>query len=76
MPRHCVAAGCDTKSGMDYSLYGFLQDEVLRKKWVRQLNAKDVTGKVQRRVRSCALNTLKTTALLQRVSVIVKQWAF
>ena len=36
MPIRCVAAGCDTKSGMGYSLHGFLrQDEVLRRKWVR-----------------------------------------
>ena len=35
MPRCCVATGCDTKSGMGYSLHGFPQDEVLRKKWVR-----------------------------------------
>ena len=34
MPRHCVAAGCDTKTGMGYSLHGFPQDEVLQKKWV------------------------------------------
>ena len=69
MPRRCAAAGCDTKSGMGYSLHGFPQDEVLRKKWVRAVKRKEVTGKVLRRVRSCALNTLKTTALLQRVSV-------
>ena len=35
MPRRCVAADCNTKSGMGYSLHGFPQDEVLRKKWVR-----------------------------------------
>ena len=35
MSKHCVAAGCDTKSGMGYSLHGFPQDEVLQKKWVR-----------------------------------------
>ena len=34
MSKRCVAAGCDTKSGMGYSLHGFPQDEVLRKKWV------------------------------------------
>ena len=34
MPRRCVAAGCDTKSGMGYSLHGFPQNEALRKKWV------------------------------------------
>ena len=35
MPRRCVAAGCDTKSGMSYSLHGFSQNEELQKKWVR-----------------------------------------
>ena len=35
MPRCCVAAGCNTKNGMGYSLHGFPQDEALRKKWVR-----------------------------------------
>ena len=34
MPRRYVAAGCDTKSGMGYSLPGFPQDEVLQKKCV------------------------------------------
>ena len=60
MPRRCVAAGCNTKSGMGYSLHGFPQDEVLRKKWVRA-GKRQRTGKVLRRVLSCALNTLKTT---------------
>ena len=35
MPRRCVAAGCNTKSGMGYSLHGFPQDKALRKKWVQ-----------------------------------------
>ena len=35
MPRRCVAVDCNTKSGMGYSLHGFPQDKVLRKKWVR-----------------------------------------
>ena len=35
MPRRCTAAGCDTRSGLGYSLHGFPQDEVVRKKWVR-----------------------------------------
>ena len=35
MPRRCVAAGCDTKSGMGHSLHGFPQNEELRKKWIR-----------------------------------------
>ena len=35
MPRHCVTAGCDTKSGMGYSLHGFSQDEALQKKWIQ-----------------------------------------
>ena len=35
MPRRCVAAGCDTKSGMGYSLHLFPQNEELRKKWIR-----------------------------------------
>ena len=35
MPRCCVAASCDAKSGMGYSLHGFPQDNVLRKKWVQ-----------------------------------------
>ena len=34
MPRHCITAGCDTKSGMGYSLHGFPQNEELWKKWV------------------------------------------
>ena len=64
MPRHCVAASCDTKSEMGYSLHGFPQNEVLQNKWVRVVNAKEVTGKVHRWVHICALNTLKSTALI------------
>ena len=40
MPRHYVAAGCDTKGGMGYSLHGFPQDKVLQKKWVQAVNCK------------------------------------
>ena len=31
MPRRCMAAGCDTKSEMGYSLHGFPRDKVLQK---------------------------------------------
>ena len=41
-----------------------------------ELNAKEVTGKVHCQVHSYALNTLTITALLQRVSTIVKKWTF
>ena len=34
MPRRCVAAGCNTTSGMGYSLHSFTKDETLRRKWV------------------------------------------
>ena len=34
MPRHCVAAGCDTTSGMGYSLHSFPKDETVRKRWI------------------------------------------
>ena len=34
IPRCCVAAGCDTKSGICYSLHGFLQNNELQKKRV------------------------------------------
>ena len=37
MPKRCVAAGCDTKSGMGYRLHGFPQDEPLQKKWVQEV---------------------------------------
>ena len=33
MPRRCVAAGCDTVSGMGYSLHSFPKDDTMRKKW-------------------------------------------
>ena len=33
MPRRCVAAGCDTVSGMGYSLHSFPKDETTRRKW-------------------------------------------
>ena len=33
MPRCCVAAGCDTVSGMGYSLHSFPKDETTRRKW-------------------------------------------
>ena len=35
MPRHCVAAGCNTKSGEGYSLHGFPREQDLHAKWVR-----------------------------------------
>ena len=35
MPRHCVAAGCNTSSGEGYSLHAFSRDEDLRKKWTK-----------------------------------------
>ena len=31
MPRRCVAAGCDTISGMGYSLHSFPKDDTMRK---------------------------------------------
>ena len=34
MPRHCVAAGCNTVSGMGYSLHSFPKDETLKRKWI------------------------------------------
>ena len=34
MPRRCIAAGCDTTSGMGYSLHSFPKDETLRRKWI------------------------------------------
>ena len=33
MPRCCVAAECDTVSGMGYSLHSFPKDETTRRKW-------------------------------------------
>ena len=35
MPRRCVAAGCNTKSGEGYSLHGFPREQDLHAKWVR-----------------------------------------
>lgn len=35
MPRRCVAAGCNTTSGLGYSLHGFPRDQSLRAKWIR-----------------------------------------
>ena len=35
MPRHCVAAGCNTKSGEGYSLHVFPREQDLHAKWVR-----------------------------------------
>ena len=35
MPRHCVAAGCNKKSGEGYSLHGFPHEQDLHAKWVR-----------------------------------------
>ena len=35
MPRHCVAAGCDSVGGKGCSLYKFLHDEMIRKKWIK-----------------------------------------
>ena len=34
MPRRCVAAGCNTTSGMGYSLHSFPKDETVRKRWI------------------------------------------
>ena len=34
MPRRCIAAGCNTSSGMGYSLHSFPKDETLRRKWI------------------------------------------
>ena len=34
MPRRCIAAGCNTTSGMGYSLHSFPKDETLRRKWI------------------------------------------
>ena len=33
MPRCCVAAGCNTVSGMGYNLHSFPKDETMRRKW-------------------------------------------
>ena len=35
MPRHCIAAGCNTATGEGYSLHEFPRDEALRAKWVQ-----------------------------------------
>ena len=35
MPRRCVAAGCNTKSGEGYSLHGFPLEQDLHAKWVQ-----------------------------------------
>ena len=35
MPRKCVAADCNTVSGMGYSLHGWPCDEGVRSKWTR-----------------------------------------
>ena len=35
MPRRCVAAGYNTKSGKEYSLHGFPREQDLHAKWVR-----------------------------------------
>ena len=35
MPRHCIAAGCDSVGGKGCSLHKFPQDEVIRKKWIK-----------------------------------------
>ena len=35
MPRRCVAAGCNTKSGEGYSLHGFPREQDLHAKWVQ-----------------------------------------
>ena len=35
MPRHCVAAGCDSVGRKGCGLHKFPQDEVIRKKWIK-----------------------------------------
>ena len=35
MPRHCIAAGCDSVGGKGCSLHKFPQDEAIRKKWIK-----------------------------------------
>ena len=34
MLKRCIAAGCNTTSGMGYSLHPFLKHKNLRKKWI------------------------------------------
>ena len=34
MPRCCITVGCNTSSGMGYSLHSFPKDKTLRRKWI------------------------------------------
>ena len=53
MPRRCIAAGCDTKSEMRYSLHSFSQNKELQKRWVRAVNDEEATGMAHCRVQCC-----------------------
>ena len=35
MPKHCIAARCDSVGRKGYSLHKFNQDETIRKKWIK-----------------------------------------
>ena len=35
MPRHCIAASCDSVDKKGCSLYKYPQDEAIRKKWIK-----------------------------------------
>ena len=58
MPRHCVAVGCDTKSGMGYRLHRFPKTRAEKEMG----RGKEVTA---------FLNTSKTIVSLQRVFAII-----
>ena len=44
MPRHCVAAGCDTISCMGYSLHSFPKDNTMRRKWTSAVKRQRVNS--------------------------------
>ena len=73
MPRRCVAADCDAKSGMATAYTDFPKTRSCERNGFEQLSDKEATGMAHRQVHSCVRNSSKTTASLQRVSDIVSR---
>ena len=63
MPRHCVAAGCDSVSEKEYSFHKYSKDKPVLWRWVNAGKRNGVAGMAHPQILSCASGILKMTVI-------------
>ena len=71
MPIRCIAAGCDDKSGMRCSLFGFS-----KRNGSEKLNENEVIGPISRQTSQLCSKCFEDNCFVTWESVMVGEWAF